>query len=107
LKKRIDFFLDFTPLKDRIKGSVQYHRFYLAETEDAWYNSAGKRIRKGTSADVSNYVADEVEVIMLYKLFNFLDLEGGYAHFFCGDYVKETDRADDADWVYFQTVITF
>jgi len=107
--KEVAFCLDFTPRKDRIKASLQYHRFYLDETEDVWYNSSGKPMakRKGTSADVSNYVGDEVDVVMQYKLFSFLDLEGGYAHFFCGDYVKETGSADNADWFYLQSVIRF
>ena len=41
------------------------------------------------------------------KVLSFLELEGGYAHFFCGKYVKETGSADDADWFYLQTLITF
>ena len=105
--KEIACSLDFTPLKDRIKGSLQYHRFYLDETEDAWYNSAGKKIRKGTSADVSNYVGDEADFYLKYKVLSFLELEGGYAHFFSGKFVKDTGSSDDADWFYFQTVITF
>ncbi len=105
--KRLCCILDFMPLKDRIKCSLEYHRFYLAETEDAWYNSSGKKIRKGTSADVSDYVGDEVDLVMKYKVLSFLELEGGYAHFFCGDYVKDTGSSDDADWFYFQTAITF
>ena len=105
--KEVAFFLDFTPLKDRIKGSLQYHRFYLAETEDAWYNSAGMKIRKGTSADVSNYVGDEVSGYLKYKVLSFLELEGGYAHFFSGKFVKDTGSSDDADWFYLQTLITF
>ncbi|WAC07760.1 MAG: alginate export family protein [Thermodesulfobacteriota bacterium] len=105
--KEVACFLDFTPIKDRLKGSLQYHRFYLDETEDAWYNASGKKIRKGTSADVSDYVGDELDVVMTCKPLSFLTLEGGYAHFFCGEYVKDTGSSDDADWVYFQTVVTF
>jgi len=44
---------------------------------------------------------------MKYKFLSFLELEGGYAHFFCGDYVRDTGSADDADWFYLQTLITF
>jgi hypothetical protein len=38
-------------------------------------------------------------------------LQGGYGHFFAGDYVKDTFRpvggATDADWAYLQVVFTF
>jgi len=105
--KEIAFSLGFTPLKDRIKGSLQYHRFYLDETEDAWYNARGKVVRKGTLADVSNYVGDEADFYLKYKVLSFLELEGGYAHFFSGKFVKDTGSADDADWFYLQTMITF
>ena len=105
--KEIAFLLEFTPLKDRIKGYLQYHRFYLDETEDAWYNARGKAIRKGMLADVSNYVGDEVDFYLKYKVLSFLELEGGYAHFFCGDFVKDTGSSDDTDWFYFQTSISF
>jgi hypothetical protein len=44
---------------------------------------------------------------MNYKLFSFLILEGGYAHFFSGKFVKDTGSADDADWFYLQTLIAF
>jgi hypothetical protein len=100
--------MDFVPMKDRIKGSLQYHRYYLDDTSDAWYNSSGVKIRQAKAGQyVSDYVGDEVDLCLKYKLFSFLNLEGGYAHFFCGKYVKDTGSADDADWFYCQTVVTF
>jgi hypothetical protein len=44
---------------------------------------------------------------MQYKLFSFLNLEVGYAHFFPGKFVKDTGSSDEADWFYLQTSITF
>jgi len=102
-------FLDFTPIKDRMKGSLQYHRYNLPETNDAWYGSGGSKIRydKNKSKYASDYVGSEVDLVLKYKVLSFLDLEGGYAHFFCGDYVKDTGSSKDADWFYLQTVVTF
>lgn len=99
--------LDFTPIKARMKGSLQYHRYYLAETKDAWYNASGKKIRYDKTGHASDYVGDEVDLVLNYKVFSFLNIEGGYAHFFCGDYVKDTGSSDDADWFYLQTALTF
>jgi len=100
-------FLDFTPIKDRMKGSLQYHRYNLAETKDAWYNGGGTKLRYDKNGNASDYVGDEVDLVLNYKVSSFLNIEGGYARFFCGDYVKDTGSSDDADWFYLQTVITF
>ncbi len=106
--KECAFFMDFVPIKNRLNGSLQYHRYYLDDTSDSWYNSSGNKIRtSAVGQHVSDYVGDEVDLRMNYKLFSFLTLEGGYAHFFCGEYVKDTGTSDDADWVYLQTVVTF
>ena len=105
-------FLDFTPIKDRVKGSLQYHRYYLDETNDAWYGTGGTKMRyNAKSKNASDYLGDEVDMVLNYKVFSFLELEGGYAHFFSGDYIKDTvtgaTKSADADWFYLQTVITF
>ena len=102
-------FLDFTPIKDRMKGSLEYHWFNMPETNDAWYGSGGSKIRydKNKSKYASDYVGTEVDLLFNYKVSSFLNIEGGYAHFFCGDYVKDTGSSKDADWFYLQTAITF
>jgi hypothetical protein len=106
--KEFAAFMDFVPIKNRINGSLQYHRYYLDDTTDAWYNAAGIKVRQAKAGQhVSDYVGDEVDLRMNYKLFSFLTLEGGYAHFFCGKFVKDTGSSDDADWFYLQTVVTF
>ena len=105
--------LNFAPIKDRMKGSLEYHRYYLAQEKDAWYNSSGSKIRYDGTGNASDHVGDEVDLVLNYKLFSFLDIEAGYAHFFSGEYVRDTATgtakgADkDADWFYLQTVITF
>ena len=105
--KEVALSLEFSPLKDRIKGYLQYHRFYLDETEDAWYNARGKKVKNGTFADVSDFVGEEADFYLKYKVLSFLELQCGYAHFFCGDYVEDTGSSDDADWFYLQTSISF
>lgn len=106
--KEYAFFMDFVPIKDRINCSLQYHRFYLDDTSDAWYNSSGVKVRQAkVGQHVSDYVGDEVDLCTKYKPFTFLTLEGGYAHFFSGKFVKDTGSSDDADWFYLQTLITF
>jgi hypothetical protein len=98
--------IDFVPVRG-LKGSLQYHRFYLSESEDAWYNTRGKKIRWDKTGDASDYVGDEIDLVLKYKINPFWELEGGYAHFFAGDYVDDTGSSDDADWFYLQTVFEF
>ena len=101
-------FVDFAPVKNRMKGSLQYHRFYLDETNDAWYGTSGNKMRyNAKSKNASDHVGDEVDFVLSYKVFSFMNIEGGYAHFFCGDYIKDTGKSSDADFFYLQTMITF
>jgi hypothetical protein len=100
--------MDFVPIKDRINCSLQYHRYYLDDTSDSWYNSSGNKIRtSAVGQHVSDHVGDEVDFYIKYKPVSFLDLEGGYAHFFSGKYVKDTGSSDDANWFYLQSTIRF
>ena len=108
--------MNFVPIKDRVNCSLEYHRLYLDESQDAWYDSSGNIIRKASLSKpgqhLSSHVGDEVDISMQYKLFSFLSLEGGYTHLFSGPYVKETSYSkgytdNDINWFYLQTIVTF
>lgn len=94
-------------LHPKVKGSLQYHRFYLNEEKDAWYNASGRKIRQDKTGEADDYVGDELDLILRYQVLPYLGLEAGYAHFFAGDYTEDTGSDDDADWWYAQTVFTF
>jgi hypothetical protein len=107
------FVLEMKSIKKDLKSSLEYHRFYLAQARDAWYNTSGTKIRFDSTGLASDYVAQEFDFVLSYKITSYLNLEGGYAHFFTGDYVKDTavgpssGAFSDVDWFYLQTVITF
>lgn len=90
-----------------VKTSLQYHRYYLADSDDAWYNASGRVLRRDRSGKADDYVGDEVDFVLKYDLNKHLSLETGYAHFFAGEYVEDTGSADDADWFYLQTTLNF
>lgn len=90
-----------------IKTSLQYHRFYLADSDDSWYNSSKKSLRRDRTGTADDYVGDELDFVLKYDLNKYLSLETGYAHFFAGEYVEDTGSSDDADWCYLQMTVNF
>jgi hypothetical protein len=76
--------------------------FWLMSTNDAWYDSSGAVIRNVRKGRRSHYVGQEASLRGYYEVNKNIKLESGYAHFFTGDYVKDTGANDDADWFYAQ-----
>jgi hypothetical protein len=104
--RHLGLILDATPLPS-VKASLQYHRFYLADSDDAWYNSSGKVLRRDRSGRADDYVGDELDAVLKYDLNKYVSFESGYAHFFAGEYVEDTGSSNDADWFYLQTTLNF
>ncbi|MGC3960824.1 MAG: hypothetical protein QM813_23690 [Verrucomicrobiota bacterium] len=57
-------------------------------------------------------MGSEIDLVIGYTLTKFASLEGGYGHFFAGDYIDQTwqntlNGSTDADWFYLQTVVRF
>lgn len=104
--RHLGLILDAVPFP-AIKASLQYHRFYLADSDDAWYNSSKKSLRRDRSGMADDYVGDELDAVVRYDLNKHVSLETGCAHFFAGEYVEDTGSADDADWFYLQTTLNF
>jgi len=77
--------------------------FWLDSYRDSWYDASGRRLRTMTVGKARHYVGQEASLMAKYDLSPEIKLEAGYAHFFTGDYVKDTGSHDDADWFYFQT----
>ena len=110
----------------RLSLALEGHLFWAADTADNIYNAGG--VARGAGASVNgfgrnssydSYLGSEVDVIAGYAVNKFINVEGGYGHFFVGDYIKQTWNnpaattsvggfgSKDADWVYIQTVIRF
>ena len=99
-----------------IKGLTvtgDYHLFWLADTADNFYSVAGAPRRTGgygINAANSSFVGSEIDLIATYAVKQWAVLQGGYGHFFRGDYVKQSLAATgskDADWLYIQAVLNF
>ena len=94
----------------KLTAKAEFHAFWLASTDDSWYRANGiATVRPLTpvARGASDSVGYEADVTLTYTVSKNLSFEGGYSHFFAGDYLSDTGASDDADFVYLQTSITF
>ncbi len=97
------------PLK-AVSLRAEFHAFWLASTDDAWYRANGATAVRPLNAlarDASNYAGSEVDIMAQWNVTKNISLEAGYSHFFAGDYLRDTGTHDDADFGYIQTTIAF
>ena len=98
-----------TPVKN-VTAQVDYNAFWLADTNDVWYRANGLtavRPLNATSRKASDYCGSEVDFIVTWNACKYVQIQGGYSHFFAGDYLKSTGFHSDADFGYVQATITF
>lgn len=89
---------------------AEYHAFWLETTEDAWYRANGVtavRPLNAAARSAGNYAGSEVDLTVQWNVNKHLQFEGGYSHFFAGDYLADTGPSDDADFGYLQAKVTF
>jgi len=100
---RIDFIL--TPDED-ISLRCEYHYFTLDEPEDAWYYPGGpqRRDKKGLSG---RELGHEVDLTVRKKLFDWLEMLGGYCFFIPGEFIRNTGRSPVAQWYFLETTFFF
>ncbi len=94
----------------QLTAKAEFHAFWLASTDDSWYRANGiATVRPLTplARGASDSVGYEADATLTYTVSKNLSFEGGYSHFFAGDYLSDTGASDDADFVYLQTSITF
>jgi hypothetical protein len=102
---------------------AELHLYWLADTSDNFYTITGARrgagavqtaAQQGTGYGINpnagSYVGSQVDLIANWALSPYIGLEAGYAHFFRGDYIKDSLAkigSTDAEWIYVQTTINF
>ena len=84
-------------------AQLDFHGFWLATNEDAWYRNNGITMVRPLDAKAkaaNNFVGTELDLTLTWKVNKHLDLQTGYSHFFSGDYIRATGPSDDADFGY-------
>lgn len=105
----LEFSVRAQPLKS-VTLKAEYHAFWLETTEDVWYRANGAtavRPLNAAARNAGNYVGSEVDFLVQWNVTKNLQLEGGYSHFFAGDYLSDTGPSDDAGFGYLQAKLTF
>lgn len=108
--------LSAKPLKD-LTVSLDYLVFWLADAADSFYPESGPgRSGNGYGRDgsLSSFVGSELDLQAKYRINAVLEAQMGYAHFFAGDYIRESvakvpanGGTTDADWFYVQISLNF
>ncbi len=103
----------------RLTLMAEGHLFWLADTTDSFYTVAGARrgginptagTAYGINPGYNSFVGTELDLIASWAASPFVTFEGGYSHFFHGDYLNQTfskSGAQDADWFYVQMQTNF
>lgn len=91
--------LEVKPRKG-VKVKVGYHKFLLAEEEDAWYLNP-KKYRDSTGGS-GDEVGRELDILATWKLSPNNTLMAGYGHFWPDEFAKKTATDDQANWVFLQ-----
>ena len=84
---------------------LDLHYFWRASDEDALYDAAGAVLRSGAGTS-SRDVGGEIDLTATRSFGNHLALTGGYSHFFAGEFIDQTGKNQDVDFVYFQLQYT-
>lgn len=87
--------------------SVDYHSFYLASNQDAWYYGNARRMRQDASGKSGSHIGEEVDLLATWKMNPQVEIFSGYAHFFPGSFLADTGYHEEADWIFLQATWTF
>jgi len=97
--------VSFKPHK-KVLVKADFHHFIRSNDSDSVYN-AGGGILRATALGASDEVGQEIDITLKYMVDRHLTLQGGYSHFFAGDFFSDTGLSQDIDFFYFQAVYKF
>ena len=104
--------LSVTPAKG-LSVALTYNLFWLETTSDFFYQANGAaRTTGGYGIQSQNgkFAGQEIDLGVTYSVKNFLKLQGGYGHYFTGDYVNQAmgqvGGSHDANWFYVQATLS-
>jgi hypothetical protein len=94
--------------------ALTYNALWLATTSDFFYqaNQAPRTTGGyGIHAQEGSFAGQEIDLVATYQPTAFLQVQGGFGHYFTGNYVNQTFQdlggAHDANWVYVQAQLNF
>ncbi len=85
-----------------VTGVIQYHRYWLAEAQDALYNAGGRVVRQDPTGRAGRDVGQEIDVFWNIHVTAHQDLWVGYSKLFAGDFIERTGSSDSPELFYLQ-----
>ncbi len=92
-----------------VKVETSFWDFRLDETAGGWVLDSGVRLRPGMPG-LERALGREFDLVVTWKVNPAMTLQLGWAHFFAGRFVEETQGDGDAldtDFAYVQALVTF
>jgi hypothetical protein len=80
-----------------LKLSLDWDVFWRESKKDGIYGNAVNLVRSGAGSDAS-YVGNQLQCLVEWEMNRHLTLNGAYAHFFAGRFLKETRPGEDVDY---------
>lgn len=78
---------------------AEFHQFWLAEKEDAWYLNKNYRDPDGNSGDK---IGKEFDIVARWDLPKGNQIQLGYGHFWPDEFAEKQASDKEADWVFLQ-----
>ena len=97
----------FTPLP-KTAVRIDYHRFSLYSSQDAWYRANGVatvRPLNAAAQSAPSHAGDELDLTASWTPRQWVAIDAGYAKFFAGSYLGATGAASDANFFYLQATL--
>ena len=100
---------------EEMKVTCDYHHLRLVDAKAGWINAAGQEIRGIRTNIINNlppvlactdeHLGDEVDITLTWKPLKQLTFLLGWAHFFDGQFVRQTGGGGDGDYFYLQSLL--
>ncbi len=88
-----------------LQGDI--HLIGLDETTDSMYHAGRGELRWSSNSNVDDDAGTEYDFLAKYSLNERIKFLGGVSTFKTGGYLEQTGSADDGEFFYFQTTVTF
>ena len=80
--------------------SSSYHSFWLASARDSLYAASGAAVARSINGTAGTHVGQELDGQVMYTLSKQVQIGGGYAHFFTGEFLKNTTPGKSYNFPY-------
>lgn len=98
--------VEFTPIK-ALPITANYHSWWLAEKRDGIYTAVGAPLARVIGGAASSHVGQELDVQVSRALTPQIQVAGGYAHIFAGDFLTQATPGRSYSYPYVMATYVF